>query len=45
MWQDDLVGLAKFVNDCLNKAYNAAAGPSPDGQASDEPDVAGRDGN
>lgn len=43
MWQDDLVGVAKFANDCLYNARNAAAGPSHDGQASDHLDVAGRD--
>ena len=43
LWQDDLVGVANFVNDCLNKACNAVSGPSHDGQASDQLDVAGRD--
>ena len=37
MWQDDLIGVAKFVNACLHKMN-----PS-EGQASDQPGVAGRD--
>ena len=37
MWQDDLIGVAKFVNACLRKMN-----PS-EGQASDQPGVAGRD--
>jgi len=42
MSQEDLVGVAKFINVCLDKAYVPAAGPSHDRQASDQPDVAGR---
>ena len=34
--------VCRFVNECLNRGYNAAAGPSHDGQAPDQPDVAGR---
>ena len=37
MWQDDLIGVAKFVNACLHKMN-----PS-EGQTSDQPGVAGRD--
>ena len=37
MWQDDKIGVAKFVNACLQKM-------SPcEGQTSDQPGVAGRD--
>jgi len=32
----------KFINECLGKIYAPAAGPYYDGQASDQPDVAGR---
>ena len=37
MWQDDLIGVAKFVNACLQKMK-----PS-EGRTSDQPSVAGRD--
>jgi len=37
MWQGDLIGVAKFVNACMNKMN-----PSLQGQASDQPGVAGR---
>jgi len=40
--EEDLVSLATFVNECL-ESTQLAAGPSVDGQAYDEPDVAGRD--
>jgi len=43
MWQEDLVSVAKLINVCLDKAYVPAAGPSHDRQASDQPDVAGKD--
>ena len=43
VWQRDLVGAAKFINESLHKVYISAAGPSYDGQASDQPGVAGRD--
>ena len=36
MWQPDLIGVAKFVNACLNKMN-----PSLQGQASNQPGVAG----
>ena len=37
MWQDDLIGVAKFVNACIHKMN-----PS-EGQTSDQLGVAGRD--
>ena len=37
IWQDDLVGVARFVNMCLHKVA------PPGGSASDQPGVAGRD--
>ena len=43
VWQDDLVSVARFVHACLDQMYSCAAGSSNDGQASDQPDVAGRD--
>ena len=39
MWQDDLIGVAKFVNACIRKMN------PPEGRASDQPGVAGRDVN
>ena len=42
-WQDDLVSVAKFVQACLHRMHSNAPGLSSDGQASDQPDVAGRD--
>ena len=38
MWQEDLIGVAKFVTACLRKMN-----PSYEGQTSDQPGVAGRD--
>ena len=38
MWQADKVGVAKFINACLQKMN-----PSCEGQPSDQPGVAGRD--
>jgi len=38
MWQDDLIGVVKFVNACIIKMD-----PSPRGEASDQPCVAGKD--
>jgi len=38
MWEEDLIGVAKFVTACMNKMN-----PSLQGQASDQPGVAGRD--
>jgi len=40
MRQRNLIGVAKFVNACMNKLN-----PSLQGQASDQPGVAGRDVN
>ena len=37
MWQDDLIGVAKFVNMCLHRILELG------GSASDQPGVAGRD--
>ena len=39
MWQDDLIGIAEFVNMCLNKVNPPLLG----GSAFDQPGVAGRD--
>ena len=36
MWQEDLIGIVKFINACLHKM-------NPMGQTSDQPGVAGRD--
>jgi len=36
MWQDDLIGVAKCVNACVLQM-------NPQGQASEQPGVAGRD--
>ncbi len=36
MWQDDLIGVAKYVNACVLQMNHQ-------GQASDQPGVAGRD--
>ena len=38
MWQEDLIGIAKFINACLHKMK-----PSSEGQTSDQLGVAGRD--
>ena len=43
LWQDDLVSVAKFIHACLDKMFSCATGLSNDSQASDQPDVAGRD--
>ena len=43
MWQEDLVSVANFINECLDKVYAPAAGPSHDGRASAQANVAGRD--
>jgi len=43
MWQEGLSSVAEFISECLDKVYAPAAGPYDDGQASNEPDVAGRD--
>ena len=39
MWQDDLIGVAKYINACLRKMNPL------EGRASDQPGVAGRDVN
>ena len=39
MWQDDLIGVANFVNACIRKMN------PPEDRASDQPGVAGRDVN
>jgi len=31
MWQEDPVGIAKFISECADKVYALAAGPSHDG--------------
>ena len=36
MWQEDLIGIVRFINACLHKM-------NPMGQTSDQPVVAGRD--
>ena len=38
MWEEDLIGVAKFVTACMNKMN-----PSLQGQTSNQPGVAGRD--
>jgi len=42
VWQDDLSGVAKIVNVCLDKAYSSG-GPSIGNRTSDQPGVAGRE--
>ena len=39
MWQIDLIGVAKYINACLNRVNPPPSG----GSASDQPGVAGRD--
>ena len=36
MWQDDIIGAARFINACLERVYTSAGPPVGD-QASDEP--------
>ena len=43
LWQDDLFSVAKFIHACLDKMFSCETGLSNDSQASDQPDVAGRD--
>ena len=43
LWQDDLISVAKFMHACSDKMFSCAIGLSNDGQASAQPDVAGRD--
>ena len=45
MLQDDLVRVAVFINKCLEKALVPAAVPSHDGQAFDQPEIAGKEYN
>ena len=40
---DYLVSAAKFIHACSDKMFSCATGLSNDSQASDQPDVAGRD--
>ena len=40
LWQDDLIGVAKFVYACLNRISFRAAGSPNDSQASHQRDVA-----
>ena len=42
MWQEDLVSVASFLNECLGKRDFSVAGAFLDGQAYDQPDMAGR---
>ena len=43
MSHEDPVSVAKFINECQDKVYAPAAGPTHDVQASDQPNVAARD--
>ena len=44
LWQDDVVTVAKVVHACMHDGmYSWAPGSSRGGQASDQPNVAGRD--
>ena len=36
MWQDDIIGVARFIDACLERMYTSA-GPPVGGQASDQP--------
>ena len=36
MWQDDMIGVARFIDTCLKKVYTSAGPPVGD-QASDQP--------
>jgi hypothetical protein len=42
-FSQDLVCVANFVDACLDKMFLCATGLSDNSQASDQPDVAGRD--
>ena len=39
MWQDDIIGVARFIDACLGRAYTSdeSAGPPVGDQASDQP--------
>ena len=45
MWQEDHVSVADLIHECLQEAYDLAAGPSLDGklEAPDQLDVVGSD--
>jgi len=43
VWQEDPISVAELINECLDKVYALAPGPSHGGQASDRPDVAASD--
>ena len=36
MWQDDIIGVARFIDACLERVYTSA-GPPVEDQASDQP--------
>ena len=36
MWQDDIIGVARFIDACLERVYTSAGPPMGD-QASDQP--------
>ena len=36
MWQDDIIGVARFIDACLERVYTSAGPPVGD-QASDQP--------
>ena len=36
MWQDEIIGVAQFIDACLGRVYTSA-GPSVGNQASDQP--------
>ena len=36
MWQDDIVGVARFIDACLERVYTSP-GPPVEDQASDQP--------
>ena len=36
MWQDDIIGVARFIDACLERVYTST-GPPVEDQASDQP--------
>ena len=36
MWQDDIIGVARFIDACLERVY-PSTGPPMEDQASDQP--------
>ena len=36
MWQDDIIGVARFIDACLERVHTSA-GPPVENQASDQP--------